>query len=98
MNVEELIFHQYKDTVIEFKQFKQLLMKKYKLSNDEARNIVVKINNYQIKKYGKRLDNMVEYNTKEELKDINHIARIRQKDRINKTWENKKHNKKYNYL
>lgn len=66
----ELIFNLYKDEVVSIKKFRKEISKKYKLSDIEITNIHAKINNYQIKKYGGRLEKgtNVELLTREECK------------------------------
>lgn len=56
MNVEEFIFNTYKNEAVIGKKFKKEIMKKYNLTQEKARNIFVRINNYQIKNFGERLD------------------------------------------
>lgn len=56
MNVEELVFNTYKNEAVIGKKFKKEIMKKYNLTQEKARNIFVRINNYQIKNFGERLD------------------------------------------
>lgn len=56
MNVEEFIFNTYKNEAVIGKKFKGEIMKKYNLTPDQIRNIFVRINNYQIKNFGERLD------------------------------------------
>lgn len=56
MNVEEFIFNNYKNEAVIGKKFKKEIMKKYNLTQEKARNIFVRINNYQIKNFGERLD------------------------------------------
>ena len=54
MNVEELIFEMYKDKpILNMKELKKELTKKFKKVN--CRDLVIKINNYQIDKYGRPL-------------------------------------------
>ena len=55
MDKLEFIFNTYKDSIIITKYFKREVAKKYKLSPEEVRNMWVRINNYQINKYGERL-------------------------------------------
>lgn len=56
MNIEEFIYNTYKDEAIIGKTFKREIMEKYNLTQEEARNIFVRINNYQIENFGERLD------------------------------------------
>lgn len=56
MDVKEFIFNTYKDQAIIGKTFKRDIIKKYKISVIEASDMFTRINNYQINKYGKKLD------------------------------------------
>ena len=56
MDIERFIFNTYKNEAIIGKTFKKEIMKKYNLTQEKASNIFVKINNYQIKNFGERLD------------------------------------------
>ena len=83
MDIKELIFNIYKDQPIIAKQFKQEVIEKYHIDLDEARNIFVKINNYQIKKYGEKLDilkELIPY-SKEELYKMGRKANQRKYDK-----------------
>lgn len=55
MDKEEYIFNAYKNEVIIGKSFKREIAKKYNLTNDQIRNIFVRINNYQIENFGEAL-------------------------------------------
>ena len=83
MDIQEFIFNTYKDEPLIAKKFKQEITEKYHISFDEARNIFVRINNYQIKKYGEKLDILLELlpYSKEELHKINNNAKSRKYDR-----------------
>ena len=87
MDIEELIFNMYKSQPLVAKKFKEKVMKKYHITLDEARNIFVKINNYQIKKYGKKLDELNELlpYSKEELNKIRSKANQRKYDKRRRT-------------
>lgn len=69
MDKKELVFNIYKDKVIVSKKFKDEMKEKYGFDAREADDIFVKITNYQIKKYGGRLEknsnnNNFDYQTK----------------------------------
>lgn len=83
MNVEELLFHQYKDQIIVTKKFKKEIIKKYNLTDEQARNIHVRINNYQIQTYGERIGriDLQHYYSKSEWKRINDNAKQRRYSR-----------------
>ena len=66
MDKIELIFNIYKDSVIVSKPFKREMIKKYRLSNEEIRNLYVRIQNYQIKNYGGNLKFQERAYTKQE--------------------------------
>ena len=55
MDKEEYIFNAYKNEVIIGKNFKREIARKYNLTNDQIRNIFVRINNYQIENFGEIL-------------------------------------------
>ena len=66
----ELIYNLYKDETIKCENFRTEISRKYKLTDIEISNIYVKIVNYQIKKYGGRLEKgtNMELLTREECK------------------------------
>ena len=79
MDIKEIIFKAYKDKAIITKTFKNEIAKNYKLSDEDVRNLYIRINNYQIKKYGARLEKeKIFVYTNDEL------ARRRQNDRDRK--------------
>ena len=86
MDREVLIFNIYKDQPLIAKKFKQKIIEMYHISLEEARNLFVKINNYQIKKYGRKLDTLNEYvpYSKEELYKIGNTARQRKYEKRRK--------------
>lgn len=55
MDKIELIFNMYKDRVVYSKPFKDKMKREYKMSVEEAADLFVKIQNYQINKFGERL-------------------------------------------
>lgn len=77
MDVHEFIFQMYKEQPIQTRKFREEIMKKYNLSNDEARDIFVRIHNYQANKYGERLSHDKGIHSTEELIIINKNARSR---------------------
>ena len=83
MDKIKLIFNIYKDSVVFSKPFRKEISKKYKLSDEDTRNLFIRIQNYQIKKYGNRLtyDN---YNVSSEER-IKDSARFRQRRYEKKT-------------
>ena len=83
MDKEELIFNIYKDQPLIAKKFKRKIIEMYHISLEESRNLFVKINNYQIKKYGRKLDTFLEVApySKEELDKIRSNAVQRRYDR-----------------
>ena len=56
MDKIELIFNMYKDMDIGAKKFRAIINKQYNLNDKEITDLYAKINNYQIKKYGERLN------------------------------------------
>lgn len=83
MDIERFIFNTYKNQPLVAKKFKQKIIEKYHITFEEAREIFVKINNYQIKKYGRKLDVLNEYvpYSKEELYKMGSKARQRKYDK-----------------
>lgn len=76
MDTKEFIFNKYKDEVVVSKTFRKEIKEKYSLSDKEISNLYVRINNYQVKTYGERL-NTFEYTTPEENERANHNASVR---------------------
>lgn len=89
MKVERLIFNMYKDDPLISKNFKREIMKKFKVSPVEAGDIFARIQNYQIKKYGKRLDFDEPRLTLQQKKYISFVARVRKYGRKYKYYENR---------
>lgn len=87
MDKIELIFNIYKDSVIFSKKFKAEMIRKYKLSDDEIRNLYVKIQNYQIDRYGNRLTREERTFTSQEKERVNVNARMRKYCRRVRKWE-----------
>lgn len=87
MDIEEFIFNTYKDGNIISKTFKEEIIKKYNVSKEQARNIFVRINNYQVKTYGERITKLVDVFLPEEMEKINQNARMRKYCR--RTYERK---------
>lgn len=83
MDIEELIFNTYKDEPLIAKKFKREIIEKYHIPYEETRDIFVRINNYQVKKYGRKLDTFLEVApySKEELDKIRSNAVQRRYDR-----------------
>lgn len=88
MNTKELIFNLYKDEVVISKKFKAEIIKRFSISKVEAGDIFARIQNYQIKKYGRKLEYNSQITTSEEKKYINLVARTRNQQKKNKYWEN----------
>lgn len=83
MDIKKFIFNKYKDQPLIAKPFREKIEKTYNITPDEARDIFVRINNYQVKKYGGKLDNLKEIlpYSKEELYKIGDKARQRKYER-----------------
>ena len=77
MDKIELIFNIYKDKTLIAKRFKQEIIKKFALPERTITDLFVKIQNYQIAKYGTKLSFNRDVYTKEELRKINVYARSR---------------------
>ena len=82
MNKLELVFNIYKDEIIKNKEFRRKIKEKYGFSDTVISNLIVRIVNYQIKKYGSRKSNEVEIYTGEELRRKSLNARKRKGERI----------------
>ena len=82
MNKLELVFNIYKDEIIKNKEFRRMIKEKYGFSDIVISDIIARIVNYQIKKYGKRKSNDVEIYTREELLRKSLNARTRKGERI----------------
>ena len=78
MNIEELVFNIYKEESMGSRKFRAIVSKKYKLDNRQIGNIYARINNYQVKKYGKRIGkgSEIEFLSREECKKRANIMRI----------------------
>ena len=87
MDKIELIFNIYKDSVIVSKPFKREMIKKYRLSDEEIRNLYVRIQNYQIKNYGGNLKFQERAYTKQEKQIVNRQATQRKYMRKARSWE-----------
>lgn len=84
MDIKEIIFKAYKDKPVVSKTFRTEIARDYKLSDEDIRNLYIRINNYQIKKYGSRLEKEdVHVYSKQEILRINLNARTRRDARIN---------------
>ena len=70
---EDMIFALYKDKIITCNSFCEMCRKKYKI--DKPMEIYIRINNYQIDKYGTQL--VYEAETKEDWKIINKKSNCR---------------------
>lgn len=81
-STEEQIFDAYKDQVIKSKDFKAEIIDKFEVTKREAHDLYVRIINYQIKKYGSRLENNLEIPTKEEADRISANAKQRKYSRL----------------
>lgn len=55
MNIVEFLFNRYKESIIIPKNFKREIKQKYNISDSDIRDLWIRINNYQIKKYGQYL-------------------------------------------
>lgn len=84
MDKIELIFNMYKNESIGAKEFRAIISKKYKLSNIEISNIYARINNYQIEKYGNRINKDIGLKTREEYIKMAQARRTAKYDRLHK--------------
>ena len=89
MDVERLIFNMYKDKILIAKRFKTEIIKKFNVSKVVAGDIFAKIQNYQIKKFGKRLNYDDVPMTSGEKKYIGQVARVRKQSRKHKYYLDK---------
>ena len=84
MDIKEIIFKAYKDKALIAKTFKNDIVRDYNLSYEDARNIFIRINNYQVKKYGRKLDKEdPTIYSKQELLRISFNARCRNNSKKN---------------
>ena len=86
MDKIELVYNLYKDESIESRKFRAIVSKKYQLSDRDITNIYAKINNYQVKKYGKKIGkgSDVEYLSREECQKRSSIMRTIKYQKLNK--------------
>lgn len=66
MDVEKVIFNLYKDEVVISSVFKKKIMENFGVSLRQASDLYVKITNYQIKRYNKKLTDYYDILTHEE--------------------------------
>lgn len=88
MDKIELIFNIYKDSVIFSKRFKAEMVRKYRLSDEDIRNLYIRIQNYQIDRYGNRLTREERGFTSSEKDIVNRQATQRRYNRRSRRWEN----------
>lgn len=74
MDKIELIFNMYKDSVVVSKPFKREMIKRYKLSDEEIRNLYIRIQNYQVNHLGGRLTYQERSYTDDERRTVNRQA------------------------
>lgn len=84
MDKVKLLFEMYKDKPIGTKTFRGKIKKKYNLEISEVTELYTKIHNYQIEKYGQRLDKMVDCLTFDELRRRAQIVRCLHNQRFEK--------------
>lgn len=77
MDVEKVIFEMYKDDAIISRIFKKEVMKKFGIDLKTASDLFARITNYQIKRFGRKLDNFYEIPTSEENLKTNNRANQR---------------------
>ena len=71
INKEKMVFELYKDRPIASKSFRPTIKKRFQLNDKQITNLYARINNYQLKKFGARLDkNIGEYLTEEDIERI----------------------------
>ena len=87
MDKIELIFNLYKDSIVISKTFKREMAKKYLLSDDEIRNLYVRIQNYQIKNFGGNLKFQERAYTSQEKQIVNGQATQRRYEKRSRRWE-----------
>ena len=75
MDKEKLIFEIYKDQPIGAKRFRDEVKKRYNLDDKTITRIYIKLNNYQLDKYGERLGNQIETLSKNECERRQQIRR-----------------------
>lgn len=83
MDKIELIFNMYKDNIVVSKPFKQEMIRRYKLSDEDIRNLYIRIQNYQIATYGNRLTYTTDVYSKEDLRKIGKYSASRKYSKKN---------------
>lgn len=74
MDKIELIFNMYKNKIVVSKPFKREMIKKYRLSDEDIRNLYIRIQNYQINNFGERLSYQDRKYTIQEKNTVNRQA------------------------
>lgn len=84
MDVEKVIFNLYKDDVVISSVFKKEVMKKFGIDLRQASDLFAKITNYQIERFGRKLDNFYQIPTPEENIQTGNRANQRKYRRLGK--------------
>ena len=87
MDVEKLIFDMYKNEVLISKRFKNEIIKKFGVSSVTAGDIFAKIQNYQIKTFGERLQYGKDKTSYNEMLYKSLLARTRKRAKKVKYYE-----------
>lgn len=88
MNIEDLLFNVYKDKIFKIEKLRAILENDYHIKNPYE--LIVKIVNYQIDKYGEQLHNY--YVSKSDLDLINNRYRRRYAS-LNQYYKNRRYKK-----
>lgn len=75
--IQDLIFNLEKDNVLfNGRVFRKRLIEKYKISEEVARDLYIRINKYQVKKYGHTLYSVVDSDDKKERINRNNYYKL----------------------
>lgn len=90
MDKVEVVFNLYKDSVVVSKPFRAEVVRKYQLTKEQARDLYIRIQNYQIEKYGERITYDKTTCSSEERKTLNRNATQRKYEKKARRYDNKK--------
>lgn len=75
--IQDLIFNLEKDNVLfNGRVFRKRLIEKYKISEEVARDLYIRIDKYQVKKYGHTLYSVIECEDKKERINRNNYYKL----------------------
>lgn len=75
--IQDLIFNLEKDNILfNGRVFRKRLIEKYKISEEVARDLYIKIDKYQVKTYGHTLYSFVEFEDRDERVNRNNYYKL----------------------